>query len=113
MTDLKKTFGRRLQTIRKSKGLTQEELGRRTGIDYKHLGAIERGMKAPSFDLVEKLAKTLKVEHYFFFLPVENGSIDLQADLDAALTVVRQARRHRIQDFLQEVLRAIKRLDAT
>jgi transcriptional regulator with XRE-family HTH domain len=55
-------LGRRIRTLRKSKNLTQEQLGGRAGINYKHLGAIERGDENPSLSVLDKIADGLGVE---------------------------------------------------
>ena len=49
--------------------MTQEQFGKAARIDYKHIGAVERGDKVPSFDAIERIAKTLKVDYYELFLP--------------------------------------------
>lgn len=56
------SLGRRIRTLRKSKKLTQEQLGVKSGINYKHLGAIERGDENPSLSILEKIADGLGVE---------------------------------------------------
>jgi len=55
-------LGRRIRSLRRSKSLTQEELGETCGINYKHLGAIERGEENPSLLILEKIANGLDVE---------------------------------------------------
>lgn len=55
-------LGRRIRELRKARGLTQEQLGERTGINYKYLGAVERGQENPTVKVLEKIAKVLRVE---------------------------------------------------
>ena len=55
-------LGHRIRALRKAKGLTQEELGERAGINYKFLGEIERGQQNPSFRVMEKIANGLGLE---------------------------------------------------
>jgi transcriptional regulator with XRE-family HTH domain len=55
-------FAENLRTIRKSMGLTQEQLGERAGISGKHLGEVERGKVSPTLAVVEKLARGLQVD---------------------------------------------------
>ena len=43
--------GKRIQQLRKTKGLTQEELAIKLNISDRHLRNIERGEEAPSIDL--------------------------------------------------------------
>ncbi|HWB54995.1 MAG TPA: helix-turn-helix transcriptional regulator [Tepidisphaeraceae bacterium] len=111
MANLKTTFGQCVRLIRRERHLTQEELARLIHVDYKHLGAIERGIKAPSFELVERIAKVLKVQHYQLFLPVTQDAPDIEADLRSAVESLSRSRRDRIGRFFQEVLRLLKSLE--
>jgi transcriptional regulator with XRE-family HTH domain len=61
MDDLRKKFGKRLQTLRRQAGLTQEQLAEATDVSVDFISLIERGINAPSFDSIEKLAKALGV----------------------------------------------------
>ena len=55
-------LGRRIRSLREMKGWTQQELGEAADINYKFLGAIERGQQNPSFDILVKVASALEVE---------------------------------------------------
>ncbi|MCL6443345.1 MAG: helix-turn-helix domain-containing protein [Alicyclobacillus sp.] len=50
------TFGSRLQSLRNSVGLTQEEFARRLQISKSAVGMYERDEREPSFELVRKIA---------------------------------------------------------
>ena len=56
-----KALGKRLTTLRKNKGLTQEQLGTRSGLDWKHIGFIEQGRIAPTVRTSYRIAKGLRV----------------------------------------------------
>jgi len=62
---LRKNFGRRVRYLRKANDMTQELLGTKANLDYKHLGAIERGEKNLT---IENIAVGLKVCPYQLFL---------------------------------------------
>ena len=49
-----------LQELRKSAGLTQQELSESAEVSRKSINAIENGMYVPSTVLALKIAKTLK-----------------------------------------------------
>lgn len=67
MRDLKTQFGKRLRNMRKKKGLTQEQLAETTMISVDFLSLVERGINAPSFETLEKLAIALGVPVKCFF----------------------------------------------
>jgi len=62
MADLRKQFGKRLQSLRRQSGLTQEQLAEATNISVDFLSLVERGINAPSFENLEKLSKALDVQ---------------------------------------------------
>lgn len=68
MTNLRKELGARVRQLRKIKGWTQEVLAEKADMDYKYLGAIERGEKNLTLTNVEKIAKGLGIEAYQLFI---------------------------------------------
>jgi transcriptional regulator with XRE-family HTH domain len=61
MRDLRKLFGKRLSTLRRNIGLTQEQLAEATNLSVDFISLIERGVYSPSFARLPKIAKALKV----------------------------------------------------
>lgn len=68
MSALREGLGRRIRQLRHAAGFTQEELARRAGVDWKHLGTIERGEQNASLDLIERLIRILKIEPWELFV---------------------------------------------
>ncbi|MGD8373530.1 MAG: helix-turn-helix transcriptional regulator [Candidatus Woesebacteria bacterium] len=56
-----KAFGKRLAEIRRSRGLTQEQLAERADITPLSIGFIEQGRRWPRLVTLQKLAKCLSV----------------------------------------------------
>lgn len=54
-------FGKRVSSLRMEKGITQEELSFRSGLNRTYVGEIERGEKNASVVTIDKLAKGLNV----------------------------------------------------
>ncbi len=59
MSTLRLQFGRNLRMLRLSHDWTQEELAERLGISVNFLSYMERGLKAPSFENLERMAEVL------------------------------------------------------
>jgi DNA-binding XRE family transcriptional regulator len=59
---LPKSLGKKIQKIRKGKELTQEELSEKVGISRAYMGYIEQGRYSASLEVIEKIAKVLKVK---------------------------------------------------
>ena len=67
MSTAKRLLGMRIKELRKIRGLSQEALAEKIGIDPKHLSRIEVGKSYPSLDTLEKTANALQVEIKDFF----------------------------------------------
>ena len=59
--DLKTMLGMAIKTQRASLGISQEELAHRAGLHRTYVSDLERGVRNPSVDSVEKLARALEL----------------------------------------------------
>lgn len=60
--DINYKFSKALKSIRKSKGLTQEQLAERSDIDYKYLQKLESSNpSSPTLSVLEKLSRGLGI----------------------------------------------------
>ncbi len=55
-------FGEKVQKVRKSRGISQEELAARLAMHRNYVGMIERGERNPTIRTLYKVAKALKVK---------------------------------------------------
>lgn len=56
-----KSFGGKIRSLRKEKGISQETLADAAGIERSYMGAIERGERNPSLDKIISISKALNV----------------------------------------------------
>jgi transcriptional regulator with XRE-family HTH domain len=69
-------LGRRIRALRLRRELTQEALGERAGLNYKYLGAVERGERNPSLKQLLKIAHALGVgPHELLVIAQEEPSL--------------------------------------
>jgi transcriptional regulator with XRE-family HTH domain len=54
-------LGRAIRAIREQQGVSQEELGLRSGVHRNYIGGIERAEREPSVTALARLAETLDV----------------------------------------------------
>ncbi|RBS17150.1 hypothetical protein EA94_01184 [Enterococcus faecalis] len=96
-------FGPNVTRLRKEQGLTQEELAEKIGLKKQSISNIERGVRYPTFETLEKLAQLFKATPtQLFGTPKEIAVSDTSIILD------------RIDEYnskIQAVLRAEKILD--
>ena len=69
---LQEMFGKRLKFFRSARGMTQEQLAEKLGINKVHLGRLERGESAPSLKLISNLCRELKISAASLFLLSES-----------------------------------------
>jgi transcriptional regulator with XRE-family HTH domain len=87
--DSQKLLGRRIRSLRQARRLTQQQLGERADLNYKYLGAVERGEENPSLLVLEKIATALEIEllGLFHFAHEETNPKALKKSLDHLLAV--------------------------
>ena len=61
MKTIEKRFGERVRELRRSRGLSQEELAFKAGVHRTYLGSIERGERNPSLRNIAAIAEALDV----------------------------------------------------
>jgi transcriptional regulator with XRE-family HTH domain len=103
-------FGRRVRLLREAAGLTQQELGAAAGVDFKHVGSIERGEKAASLEAVAKLADALGASYYELFLPDEIPDGPVDATTRAAIRDLERLSDEPVKRFVRDVLAAARKL---
>ncbi len=69
-------FGKKLQQIRKSKGLTQEKLAELAGVHEKHISKLELGIYKPSFSTLNKVLTALDLKMDDTGLNLEKVSVN-------------------------------------
>ena len=60
--EIREVFARNLRAARRAKGLSQEELAHRAGIDRTYISSLERCVYHASIDVVERLASALDLD---------------------------------------------------
>jgi transcriptional regulator with XRE-family HTH domain len=61
MPNLRSLFGKRLRKIRRHNDLTQERLAELLGVSVEFVSNMERGVNAPSFETIEKIAEVFNL----------------------------------------------------
>ena len=59
---LPKLLGKRVQRFRKKTDMSQEDVAHKVGISRAYMGYIEQGRNVPSLEVLQKIAKVLKVK---------------------------------------------------
>jgi transcriptional regulator with XRE-family HTH domain len=67
-SDILLNFGIRLKTLRKSKGLSQEQLADLANLDRSYIGGVERGERNISLINIYEISKALSTEPSELFM---------------------------------------------
>jgi transcriptional regulator with XRE-family HTH domain len=60
--EIREAFALNLRACRQARGLSQEELAHRAGVDRTYISALERSVHAASIDVADRLAQVLGVD---------------------------------------------------
>ncbi|MBW8636224.1 helix-turn-helix transcriptional regulator [Hoeflea sp. WL0058] len=60
--DIREVFAHNLRAARQAKGVSQEELAHRAGLDRTYISSLERSVYNASIDVVDRLANALQIE---------------------------------------------------
>jgi transcriptional regulator with XRE-family HTH domain len=94
----KHLIGERISTLRRARGLTQNELAEKAGLDGRHVSRLETGKHFPSLDTLVAISEMLGVELQEFFL---FSSVETESQMREAL---RELARQAPEPVLREVL---------
>lgn len=82
-----KMCGKRIQVLRKKRGLTQLQMTFKVNISEDHLKSIELGRRVPSVDLLIEFAELFHVSlDYLILGRTESNSAELMMELDIIST---------------------------
>ncbi len=70
-------IGAKIKQLRKLKGLTQEQLSEKIGIDNKHLSRIETGRSLPTLKIANALTKIFDFDFYDLINNNSNTEIEI------------------------------------
>ena len=103
--DTKRRIGARLKSLRRGRGLTQDQVAERTGLSVNYLSRIERGLENPTLDTLLSLAGALKVDPLDLFT-VEHEEADPRRLRQFLARLVSEAR----DDQLGQAVRVLRGL---
>lgn len=82
-------LGRNVRRLRVAAGLSQEALAADTKLGASHLSRIERGLSNPTFDVLARLAETLRVD-----LEALISSVEIDED---PIKNMKRGRKHKLR----------------
>ena len=65
-----------LRKLRKNKGVSQESLGKLTGLHRTYISMLERGVRNPSLATIEKIASALNIPSWEILKAIHDAKSD-------------------------------------
>ncbi|OPY84789.1 MAG: HTH-type transcriptional regulator SinR [Syntrophorhabdus sp. PtaU1.Bin153] len=106
MKEIRYWLGGRIRALRSEKGLSQEELGEKSGLHEKYVGAVERGEKNCSVATIEKIAKGLEVGISDLFL-LQKSKSEITALKESVISEIKESRPEVVK-LVSDLLKQVK-----
>jgi len=107
---LKDVFIENLRQFRRERGVSQAMLAEKCGTSTSYIGQIEIGNRFPSLELIEKMAKVLKIRpHLLFFIESDNDSDEqiLKKKKDTISDAKKEELTNRLTDAIRKIVKNI------
>ena len=106
MKTTKGLLGARIKELRKRRGLSQEQLAEKIGVDPKHLSRIEVGRGFPSLEALDNIARSLDVDikDFFAFEHLET----VESVKQAIFSMIETAREEDLRKILRLITAVMK-----
>ncbi|RED65375.1 DNA-binding XRE family transcriptional regulator [Cohnella phaseoli] len=106
--EILKLVGQRIRSLRKERGMSQEQLGEKGGFHYSYIGQIERGEKNVALLNLAKISAALEVSlsQLFTYVDGEEKRTDSENDLQEILSALRYQKPDQVR-LVRNVVREI------
>lgn len=74
MSKISEAVGSQIRILRQERGISQEKLALIAGVNTSYVGQIERGIRSPTIDMLDKIAVALDVNVVDLFRPENDRS---------------------------------------
>jgi transcriptional regulator with XRE-family HTH domain len=102
---LKQIFIRNLKDFRKKEGFSQMKLAEHCNTSPSYIGEIETGRKFPSTEMIEKIARVLRIEPYHLF--VNRTENDEPPGSEKTYPLLPNSMKHEIKSEIDSAVAAI------
>lgn len=108
MTALQVEVGYRIRELRKVQGWSQTQLAAKAqGLNYRYIGALERGEVNASFRTIEKIAAALEVRAYQLFLFTEAERAKDHAVSEELIQELLTSANEEVKEVLVRILKEV------
>ena len=107
MSNIATLVGEKIRILRQSRGLSQEKLGFKAGLNTSYIGQVERGEKSPTIVSLEKIANALDLNFEELFQFDEEFSVVKDMTYIEKITYELSGRTGEEQEFIYNLMRQL------
>jgi transcriptional regulator with XRE-family HTH domain len=107
---LKDVFVENLRKYRRERGMSQAMFAEKCDTATSYIGQIEIGNRFPSLELIEKMAKVLKIRPYLLFFIESDDDTDekiLEKEKDTISDTKKEELTNRLTDAIRRIVKNI------
>jgi len=107
---LKDIFVQNLRKCRRERGISQAMLAEKCDTSTSYIGQIEIGNRFPSLELIEKIAKVLKIKpHLLFYIESDNDTNEqaLRKKKETISEIKKEELTNRLTDAIRKIIKNI------
>jgi transcriptional regulator with XRE-family HTH domain len=107
MSEFINLVAQRIRSLRKQKGLTQEQLAEKANLHYSYLSSVERGERNASLESIEKIINALEINPMQLFNFADINVYEETADKQSTLEAIEALLQTRNSDEVSMVYRIL------
>ena len=104
-SNIKKLFGSKIKSLRKSLNLSQEEFAEKIGLERDTISKIENGKRFPSCKTLEKIAQVFNIKYSDLF---NFNDFDNTVDYNKAINIETLDLKEKDTEFILDFIRLYK-----
>lgn len=107
MSRISETVGSQIKVLRQERGISQEKLALIAGVNTSYVGQIERGIRSPTIDMLDKIAHALEVDIVELFRSETGWVLNSNSEILDKLIFELRTRSEDEQNSIYEIVKRL------
>lgn len=107
MSRISETVGSQIKVLRQERGISQEKLALIAGVNTSYVGQIERGIRSPTIDMLDKIAHALEVDIVELFRSETGWVLNSNSEILNKLIFELRTRSEDEQNSIYEIVKRL------
>jgi Predicted transcriptional regulators len=107
LSRISETVGSQIKVLRQERGISQEKLALIAGVNTSYVGQIERGIRSPTIDMLDKIAHALEVDIVELFRSETGWVLNSNSEILNKLIFELRTRSEDEQNSIYEIVKRL------